>query len=58
MWVFDGEEWTEEGGSSSGATKNETTRPRYDELTPELQVIEILPVPQTNRVPVVPFTIP
>lgn len=57
MWVFDGEEWTEEGGSSS-SRQQETTRPRYDELTPELQVIEIVPVPQTNRVPVVPFTIP
>jgi hypothetical protein len=48
MWVFDGEDWTEEGGSS-GSGKGPEARPRFDEFTPELQVIEIVPVPRTNQ---------
>jgi hypothetical protein len=55
MWVFDGEEWTEEGTSSSSA-KPENSPIRIDELMPELQIIEIVPVPQTNYVP--PFPLP
>ncbi|HKO55541.1 MAG TPA: hypothetical protein VJ276_06645 [Thermoanaerobaculia bacterium] len=43
MWTFDGEEWTEEGGSSS-AKHEEQQRPRWEELMPELQVVEIVPV--------------
>jgi hypothetical protein len=43
MWIYDGEEWTQEGGSGD-SRKPETTTPRFDEFTPELQVIEILPV--------------
>ena len=48
MWVFDGEDWTEEGGSSA-SQKGPDARPRFDEFTPELQVIEILPVPRKNH---------
>jgi hypothetical protein len=49
MWVYDGEEWTEEGGSSSA--KPEEQRPRWEELMPELQVVEIVPmtVPVPSR---------
>lgn len=44
MWVFDGEEWTkDEGGFEPKAIKPEPSRPRYDEMMPELQVIEIVP---------------
>jgi hypothetical protein len=44
MWVFDGEEWTkDDGGFEPKTVKPEPSRPRYDELMPELQVIEIVP---------------
>ena len=44
MWVFDGEEWTDEGGGTAEKRNSESRLPRFDEETPELQVIEILPV--------------
>ena len=51
MWVFDGEQWTrDDGGLETQSGKPETKRPRYDELSPELQVVEIEIVPVTpNR---------
>lgn len=52
MWVFDGEEWTQEDGGLGSTAKPETKRPRYDEMMPELQVIEveiITPRPQADR---------
>jgi len=54
MWVFDGEEWTEQGGSSASNRKPETALPMIDEMMPELQVIEIehVPTPRTNYIPV------
>jgi hypothetical protein len=58
MWVFDGEEWTQDNGSESSTTvvKSETPRPRYNELMPELQVIEIVPVtPRNTNVPPLPL---
>jgi hypothetical protein len=53
MWVFDGEEWTRDDGGVESAVKPEQKRPRYDELSPELQVIEveIVPVPANRYVP-------
>lgn len=49
MWVFDGEEWTQDGGTTtSSAPKAEATR-TFDELMPELQVIEIVPLPTKNQ---------
>jgi hypothetical protein len=52
MWVFDGEQWTEEGASQSSTKPEQSVR--YDESMPELQVIEIVPVvPRTpNYIPV------
>jgi hypothetical protein len=56
MWVFDGEEWTKDDGSFEPKGKPESIRPRYDELSPELQVIEIVPVVRRNRdVPPLPM---
>lgn len=55
MWVYDGEEWTEEGAGDKAKTP-EQQRPRYEEMMPELQVIEIVPVPKSNPVP--PFPLP
>ena len=58
MWVFDGEEWTQDDGSSERSpVKPEIPRPRYDELMPELQVVEIVPVrPRKTDIP--PFPMP
>ena len=56
MWVYDGEEWTQDDGSIQPANKPEPSRPRYDELMPELQVIEIVPVRRRNTdVPPLPM---
>jgi hypothetical protein len=49
MWVFDGEEWTRDDGGVESTVTPETKRPRYDEHMPELQVVEIVPVPVKNR---------
>ena len=56
MWVFDGEEWTKDDGSIEPKGTPVTPRPRYDELSPELQVIEIVPVVRRNTdVPPLPM---
>lgn len=60
MWVFDGEEWTQDDGSvntPSTSSKPETERERWHELVPELQVIEIVPVPAKNTI-VPPLPLP
>jgi len=60
MWVFDGEEWTQDDGSIGGPPSlTEPKRPRYEERMPELQVIEveIVPVPSKQN-PVPPFPLP
>ncbi|MGZ4778553.1 MAG: hypothetical protein ACXV5L_05110 [Thermoanaerobaculia bacterium] len=51
MWVFDGEEWKEEGRSER-EVRAEVTMPMFDVMLPELQVVEIpVTVPRTNYVP-------
>lgn len=56
MWVYDGEEWTQDNGGVEPKGKPEPSRPRYDELMPELQVIEIVPVTRRNTdVPPLPM---
>ena len=60
MWVFDGEEWTQDEGnehSTGRSNKPELSRPRYDEMMPELQVLEIVvPVPpRKTNVPPLPM---
>ena len=52
MWIYDGEQWIEEGASEKNTRKPEAM-PRPEEMGPELQVVEveILPVPKTNYVP-------
>ena len=51
MWVFDGEEWTEEGVNrdSSSATRPNQVAPRLDEMQPELQIVEISHLPPLPR---------
>ncbi len=57
MWVFDGEQWTtDEGANESEAKRNDKT-PRYEQSTPELQVIEIVPLPTRSNY-VHPFPLP
>jgi len=55
MWVFDGEEWTEEGVSEKPRVDTGKKIP-MNEFVPELQVIEIVHVPKTKPVP--PFPLP
>lgn len=55
MWVFDGEDWTEEGVSEKARVDAGTKIP-MNEFVPELQVIEIVKLPKTNPVP--PFPLP
>jgi hypothetical protein len=58
MWVFDGEQWTQDDGSecSSTAVKSQNPRPRYDETMPELQVVEIVvPLRRNRDVPPLPM---
>ena len=48
MWVFDGEEWTEEGVTRE-SNKPAPLMPRLEEFQPELQIVEIVPVRQPDR---------
>lgn len=54
MWIYDGEEWVEEG--SEKPQEPELQHPRYDRTMPELQVVEIIQVPKS--VPVPPLRLP
>jgi hypothetical protein len=57
MWIYDGDQWIEEGANETGKPA-ETIMPRHgEELYPELQVVEveIVPVPQTTYVPHFPL---
>jgi hypothetical protein len=55
MWVFDGEEWTEEGRSREERA-SEASLPMWDETMPELQVIEHIPsTTRTNTIPLPPL---
>ena len=55
MWVFDGEQWTEEGAVEE-KRKVETTSIPMEQFVPEMQVIEVVPVvvPKTQ----IPFPLP
>jgi hypothetical protein len=55
MWVYDGEEWTLDNGSEQPKAKPEIPLHRWDELMPELQVIEIVPVRKNTDVPPLPM---
>lgn len=55
MWVFDGEEWTEEGVSEKTRVDAGARIP-MNEFVPEMQVIEVVQVPKT--IPMPPFPLP
>jgi hypothetical protein len=53
MWIYDGDQWIEEGVNEN-ETKSDRTTPQPEEMyVPELQVVEIVPVPvpKTNYIP-------
>ncbi|MGH9456481.1 MAG: hypothetical protein ACRD2J_02460 [Thermoanaerobaculia bacterium] len=52
MWVFDGEQWIQEGAPE--ARKPELPEIDLERLVPELQIVEI-PVPRKQDIP--PFPI-
>ena len=53
MWIYDGEQWIEEGGTPKES--KDTAMPQFDQFVPELQIVEIVPLPKPQYVP---FTIP
>ena len=56
MWVFDGEQWIDEGGSDQNVNKNGQQQLRIEDMfLPELQVIEVVPNPRTKNVPPFPL---
>lgn len=54
MWIYDGEEWTEEGAKENQAKPDPAPRPE-EMYQPELQVIEVVPVPKNTNVPPLPM---
>jgi hypothetical protein len=59
MWTYDGEEWIQDDGGYEPKRTPEPARPRYDEMMPELQVVEIVPLPPRTQyheiVPLLPI---
>ena len=60
MWVFDGEEWTQDNGAEqpSSSSRPETARQRVDEFVPELQVIEVEIVHTPRPATYIPLPLP
>ena len=54
MWIYDGEQWIEEGVNERDK-KPEQTPGQEEMYQPELQVIEIVPVPKPTYVPPYPM---
>lgn len=56
MWIYDGEQWIEEGVNDN-ENKRDRTTPKPEEMqVPELQVVEIVPTPAKPNY--VPFPLP
>ena len=53
MWIYDGEQWTEEGVNEKQPKSDQT--PPEEMYQPELQVIEIVPVQKPTYVPPLPL---
>ena len=55
MWIYDGEEWIEEGVNER-EKKTDRAPEREEEFYPELDVMEIpFEIPKTNRIPPPPM---
>lgn len=58
MWVYDGENWINEGGSSE-EPKTPSRPHEYQEFYPELQVVEVeVPLRKERPIPFIPTLIP
>lgn len=51
MWIYDGEQWIEEGVNEHEKRPEKAPRPEEEMYQPELQVIEIVPLPKPTYVP-------
>jgi hypothetical protein len=58
MWVFDGEEWINEGASESEPKRPIELDRDSDPNYPELQIVKILPAPQKRERMIPPFPLP
>ena len=59
MWVYDGENWTDEGSSSESESKLPNRPREYGEFYPELQVVEVeIPLKREQPFPFIPTLIP
>lgn len=56
MWVFDGEDWTNDDPAVSQKSEKKQPRLHEERFVPELQIIEV-PRPR-DPVPPYPFVIP
>lgn len=54
MWIYDGEQWIEEGVHEQEIKPEHAPRPE-EMYQPELQVIEIVPLPKPTYVPPFPM---
>ena len=55
MWIYDGEQWIEEGVNEKDRKHPEETPQPEEMYYPELQVIENIPVPKPTYVPPLPM---
>ena len=55
MWIYDGEQWIEEGVNEHDKKPDTAPRPEAEQYQPELQVIEIIPVQKPTYVPPLPM---
>lgn len=54
MWIYDGEQWIEEGVNNKDTKPDQAQQPE-EMYQPELQVIEIVPLPKPTYVPPLPM---
>jgi len=57
MWIYDGEQWIEEGVNENETKRDRTPRPEEMHV-PELQVVEVEIVPTPAKPNYVPFPLP
>ena len=57
MWVFDGEEWIQEGEEQS-APKRKPAPEHHDRLGPELQIVPLIRRREREELPPFPIAIP
>lgn len=58
MWVYDGENWIDEGRGSDKSRNPEPRRVPVDEFQPELQIVEVPVTRRENTIPPIPIAIP